>query len=106
MVPEPSETETEETEVTSMEQETQETGSTTELETTMMVAPSETTVEEMESSSYGQFCSNHFGEEEIKSFLLHIYSPNKISHEKSFKWTKLMVGKRFQKFEIFMQFSG
>ena len=79
MVPESSETETEETEMetemeteaTSMEQEIEETGSTTELETTMMVAPSETTVEEMESSSYGQFCWNHFSEEEINSFLLH-----------------------------------
>ena len=68
MVLESSETETEETQVTSMEQETQETGSTTELETTMMVAPSGTTVEEMESSSYGQFCSNYYGEE-VKTFL-------------------------------------
>ena len=72
MVPESSETETEETEVTSMEQETQETGNTTELKTTMMVAPSGKTVAEMESSSYGQFCSNHFSEQETKYFLLHL----------------------------------
>ena len=68
MVPEPSETETEETEATSMEQEIEETGSTTELETTVMVAPSGTTVEEMEPSSYGQFCSNYYGEEEVNPF--------------------------------------
>ena len=68
MVPESSETETDGTEVTSMEQETHEIGSTTELETTMMVAPSGTTVEEMELSSYGQFYSNYYGEE-VKTFL-------------------------------------